>query len=302
MSDTKRGLIFGASAYILWGFFPLYWNHLGPSGPLEILSNRVFWSLVFVAIIAFATRKWGTIRTILRDRRKVMYILAASALITVNWGLFIYGVTEGHVIETSLGYFINPLVTVLIGVVVLGERLRPVQWAAVGVGAAAVVVLTVDYGRLPYIALILASSFALYGLIKKQVNLGTVEGLTIESAFITPFALVFVVYLNFTGEATVGYNGAFHFVLIALAGVATAIPLLLFGAAATRLSMTSIGILQYFAPILQFIFGLFVFNEDMTPVRWAGFILVWIALIAFTYDGVANHRRTLARAAQGAAL
>lgn len=302
MPQSSAGLFYGVGAYLCWGFFPLYWTLLTPSEPPEILAHRVVWSLVFVAGLATALRLWPKVRAVVRDRRRRLLVLVAAVAITANWGFFIYGVNTERVIEVSLGYFINPLVTVFLGVLVLKERLRISQWVAVGVGFVAVVVLTIDYGRLPYVGLALAFSFGIYALVKKQVSLGTVEGLTLETLLIAPFAVLFIAWLMADDRATVGFHGGGHVALIVLTGLVTAIPLLLFGAAAPRLSMTTIGLLQYLAPTLQFLTGLFIFGEAMTPVRWVGFVMVWIALVIFTLDAIANRRRTLAETAAGTAL
>lgn len=302
MKESRTGIALGASAYLCWGFFPLYWPLLDPAGSIEILAHRVVWSLVFVALLLTLTSRWASFRSIWSDRRLLVILGVASIAVAINWGVFIYGVTHDHVIETSLGYFINPLVTVLLGVFVLDERLRPVQWAAVGIGFLAVAILTVDYGRLPIIALALAFSFGTYGFLKKKANLGAVEGLTMETAILAPVALVYLVGLQFQGSLTFGHDGLSNALLLALTGVVTAIPLLLFGGAATRLSLTTVGLLQYLGPIVQFILGLYVFHEEMTSARWVGFVLVWLALVIFTADAVANHRRTLRQSAESLAI
>lgn len=302
MKESRAGVALGAAAYLCWGFFPLYWPLLDPAGSIEILAHRVVWSLVFVALLLTVTSKWASFHRIWSDRRLLVILGVASVAVAINWGVFIYGVTHDHVIETSLGYFINPLVTVLLGVFVLGERLRPVQWAAVGIGFLAVTILTVDYGRLPIIALALAFSFGTYGFLKKKANLGAVEGLTMETALLAPIALIYLVGLQFQGSLTFGHDGLPNTLLLACTGVITAIPLLLFGGAATRLSLTTIGLLQYLGPIVQFILGLTVFHEEMTSARWVGFILVWLALLIFTADAVANRRRTLRQSAESLAI
>lgn len=282
---------FGVAAYLCWGLFPLYWPLLSPAGSLEILAHRVIWSLIFVAGLLTVTHRWRQFTTILRQPRLLAWLSLASAAIAVNWGAFIYGVTNERVIETSLGYFINPLVTVMLGVLILGERLRRLQWAAVGLGAVAVTVLTIDYGRLPTVALAVATSFAIYGFVKKKLDLGTVEGLGAETLLLAPVALAYLIWLG-AGEALVfGQEGAWHVVLLVGTGVVTAIPLLLFGAAATRLSLTTLGLLQYLGPALQFVLGLVVFGEEMTGPRWIGFLLVWSALVLFTTDAARNRRR-----------
>ncbi|MET0954135.1 MAG: EamA family transporter RarD, partial [Aeromicrobium sp.] len=291
MNDSRRGVTFGVAAYLCWGFFPLYWPLLEPAGSLEILAHRFVWSMVFVLVAITAMGKWRTFLAIARDRRLMLILAAASVTIALNWGAFIYGVTNGHVIETSLGYFINPLVTVLLAVFVLKETLRPAQWAAVAIGIIAVVVLTVDYGRLPWVALLVAFSFAAYGFLKKKADLGAFEGLGMETAILFPVALAFLVTLQARGELAFGHEGPGNVTLLVGTGVVTAIPLLLFGAAATRLTMTTIGILQYLGPILQFIFGLTIFGEEMSTARWIGFVIVWAALVIFTFDAMSTRRR-----------
>ncbi len=291
----------GAGAYLCWGLFPLYWPLLDPAGSLEALAHRIAWSLVFVALLLTVTRRWVAFRAIWSDRRRVGYLALAAAVITINWGTFIYGVTHDKVIETSLGYFINPLVTVLLGVFVLRETLRRAQWAAVAIGAVAVVILTVDYGRLPYVALTVAFSFATYGFLKKKAQLGAVEALGAETLLLTPIALTYLGVLEANGTLSFGHEGVPNALLLAGTGIITAIPLLLFGGAATRLRLTSIGLLQYLAPVLQFIFGLLLFHEPMGTARWVGFVLVWIALVIFTVDVLSGRRRVLQRAAENLA-
>lgn len=290
-TDSKSGLIYGSAAYLCWGFFPLYWPLLDPASPLEVLAHRIVWTLVFCVGLLTITRKWSAYRSILGQRRLMVPLAMASVVITVNWGAFIWGVTNGHVIETSLGYFINPLMTVLLGVFLLGENLRRLQWVAVGLGTLAVVVLTVDYGRPPWVALVLATSFATYGFLKKRANLGTIEALSVETTILTPFAIAYLVFLGMAGTLAFGNEGALNTVLLMGTGVVTGIPLLMFGAAATRLTLTTIGILQYLGPILQFIFGLTIFGEEMGTARWIGFVIVWSALVIFTYDAMSTRRR-----------
>lgn len=291
-TDSRAGLAFGTAAYLCWGFFPLYWPLLEPATPWEVLAHRIVWTLVFCVGLLTLTHKWRAYRSILGQPRLMVPLTLASAVITVNWGGFIWAVTNGHVIETSLGYFINPLVTVLLGVFVLGENLRRLQWVAVALGLVAVVVLTVDYGRPPWIALILAFSFATYGFLKKRANLGSVEALSVETTILFPFALAYLALLGARGTLAFGHEGAVNTLLLVGTGVVTGIPLLLFGAAATRLSLTTIGILQYLGPILQFVFGLTIFGEQMSPARWVGFVIVWTALMIFTVDALQTRRRT----------
>lgn len=288
MTDSRRGLGYGAAAYLLWGLFPLFWPLLKPAQPVEILAHRIVWSLLVVLGILAVQRRWRWIAVIVRHPRRLGLLAAAAALIAINWATYIYGVNSGQIVETSLGYFINPLVTVLLGVVALRERLRPIQWAALAIGGAAVLVLALDYGRVPRIALTLAFSFGTYGLIKKVISMDAVQSLTVETAALFVPALG---YLVFIGGGTLADSGAGHLALLASAGVVTAIPLLFFGAAARRLPLSTIGLLQYLAPGLQFLLGVAVFGEPMPPSRLVGFALVWVALIVLTAEGLANRAR-----------
>ncbi|MGI5211557.1 EamA family transporter RarD [Plantactinospora sp. CA-290183] len=296
MSQVRRGYLYGLGAYTLWGFFPLYIKLLRPAGPIEILAHRVLWSVVFVALVLAVARNWTFLRGLRRRPAALAGIVLAAALIAVNWGTYIYGVNSDRVIETSLGYFINPLGVVLLGVTVLHERLRAAQWVALGIGGLAVAVLAVDYGRLPYIALTLAVSFGGYSLVKKQLGLPAAEGMFVESAVLALPALGYLGWLVWRGDSTFGQVSVGHTLLLALAGAATAIPLMLFAGAANRLSLTALGMLQYLAPILQFGFGVLVFHEPMPPARLAGFALVWLALVVFTVDAIRNVRRSRAAA------
>ncbi|WP_309244537.1 EamA family transporter RarD [Micromonospora parastrephiae] len=271
MTPLRLGYLYGFGAYLLWGFFPLYFKLLRPAGPMEILAHRIVWSVVFVALLLGALRNIGFLRALLRRPWTVAGIVAAAALIAVNWGTYIYGVSSDRVVETALGYFINPLVVVLLGVTVLRERLRPAQWVALGIGGSAVAVLAVDYGRLPWLALTLALSFAGYGLIKKRLGLPAAEGLFVESAVLAVPALGYLAWLTRRAESTFGHVSAGHTALLVLAGAATAIPLLLFAGAANRLPLTGLGMIQYLAPILQLACGVLIFHEPMPPARLAGF-------------------------------
>ena len=302
MPESRRGLTYGIAAYGLWGLFPLYWPLLEPAGAVEILAHRVLWSLVAVALVVAVLRRGPAVRAVLAARRTRLLLMGAAGVITVNWGAYIWGVTNDRVVETSLGYFINPLVTVLMGVLILGERLRRLQWAAVGLAAVAVVVLTVDYGRPPWVALVLAFSFGTYGLAKKQAGVDAVESLTVETLFIGPLAAAYVAWLAWQGTGDFGHHGAAHAWMFTTAGVVTVIPLLCFGAAAIRVSMVTIGLLQYIAPILQFALGVLWFHEDMPASRWIGFVLVWVALVVFTVEATQHRRRQLRLAAEAVAM
>jgi chloramphenicol-sensitive protein RarD len=291
VTRARRGLLSGATAYALWGLFPLYWPLLEPAGALEILACRIVLSLIVVSLLLAARRELRGLRAM--DRGTVVRLCAAGAIIAVNWGAYIWGVNNGHVVETSLGYFINPLITVALGVVLLKERLRPMQWAAVSLGALAVVILSVDYGRPPWLALLLAISFATYGLIKKRTRASAPEGLLVEAAVLTVPALGVLAVLAGTGAATWVGSAATsgHLLLLAAAGPATAIPLLFFAAAATRLPLSTLGLLQYLAPVMQFAIGVLVRHEPMPPALLAGFSLVWLALAALTVDALRHRRR-----------
>ena len=291
----------GALAYALWGIFPLYWTHLQPAGAIELLAHRVIWSVIAMVVIVALWRRGPAVVAVVRDRRTLLLLTLAAVVISFNWGGYIWGVNNGRVVETSLGYFINPLVTVLMGVFVLGEDLRRLQWIAMAVAFGAVVVLTLDYGRVPWIALVLALSFGTYGLAKKQANVGPVESLTVETLVLTPVAAAYVAWLVASGQSNFGSHGLSHAALITTSGLITAIPLMLFGAAAIRVSMVSLGLLQYLAPTIQFFLGVFYFHEDMPPGRWIGFALVWMALIVFTVEALNHRRRQLRLVAQASA-
>jgi chloramphenicol-sensitive protein RarD len=291
MDQLRRGYGYALGAYLCWGFFPIYFKALRPASPVEILSHRVIWSVAFVAILLTLGRRWRSVVAIARRPRVLGGICLAAALIAVNWGIYIYGVNSDHVVETSLGYFINPLVSVLFGLFVFGERLRRVQWAALSIGAVAVVVLTVDYGRLPWIALSLAVSFGSYGLIKKRLGVPPADGLFIESSVLALPALGYLLWLTGRGESTFGQVSTGHAVLLAISGVLTAIPLLLFAGAANRIPLTSIGVLQYVTPSLQLMCGVVLYHEPMPPARLLGFGLVWLALLVFTWDALRKGRR-----------
>jgi chloramphenicol-sensitive protein RarD len=290
MSELRKGYAFALGAYACWGLFPLYWKLLRPAGPVEILAHRILWSFVFVAVVITVVRGWRSIARLARQRHAMIMIGFASIAIAVNWGTYIYGVNADRVVETSLGYFINPLVTVALGVIVLRERLRAAQWVALGIGAIAVGVLTVDYGHVPYLALTLAASFGTYGLIKKRLGVPAVDGLLVESGALALPALAYLGVLAARGDSTFGHSSAGHTALLVLAGAVTAVPLLLFAGAANRIPLSAIGLLQYLAPILQLACGVLIYGEPMPPARLAGFALVWLALAVFTWDGVRNMR------------
>ncbi|WP_314612339.1 EamA family transporter RarD [Streptomyces stackebrandtii] len=300
-SEGRAGLLYGIGAYGMWGLVPLFWPLLKPAGAVEILAHRMVWSLVFVGLALLALRRWSWIPELVRSPRKLALITVAAAVISVNWGLYIWSVNAGKVVEASLGYFINPLVTIALGVLVLKERLRPAQWAAVGVGFAAVLVLAIGYGQPPWISLTLAFSFAIYGLVKKKLNLGGLESLAAETAVLFLPALGYLIWLGAQGELAFGSEGAGHAALLASTGIVTAVPLVCFGAAAIRVPLSTLGLLQYLAPTFQFLLGVLYFHEAMPPERWAGFSLVWLALTLLTWDALRTARRSRAAMAEAVA-
>jgi len=291
--DSRRGFLYGVTAYLLWGLFPLYFPLLEPAGAVEILAHRVSWSLATMLVVVVLSRRLPHFRALFRRHRARNLLTVAAVVIAVNWGTYIWGVNNHRVVETSLGYFINPLVTVLMGVVILRERLRSWQWAALGIAFVAVLGLTFDYGHPPWVAITLAFSFGTYGLAKKQAGVDAVESLTFETLVLAPVALGYLLWLGGSGNF-VGH-GLGHSLLLASTGVVTAVPLLCFGAAAIRVPMTTLGLLQYLAPILQFLLGVTVLDEHMSALRWAGFGLVWVALVVFTVEATRHHRRQQAR-------
>ncbi|MGN8247265.1 EamA family transporter RarD [Cellulomonas soli] len=305
MSDSpapsRLGLTCGIAAYSLWGVLPLYFPLMAPAGAVEIIAHRVVWSLVVCLLLLAVTRSWSGFAAAVRDRRTVLVLAAASTLLAVNWLVFVFGVLTDRVVDTALGYFVNPLVTVGLAVLVLRERLRPVQWVALGVAASAVVVISVGYGTVPWIALVLATSFGLYGLLKNRVGrtVGAVPGLAVETAVLAPVALGYLGWLAAAGTSSFGQHGAGHTAALVGSGVVTAVPLLLFNTAARHLPLSTLGLLQYIGPTLQFLIGVGVLHETMPPARWWGFALVWVALVLMTVDGLRSSRaaRRIRRAA-----
>ena len=289
-SGYNAGLIAGIGAYVMWGLVPLYWPLLKPASAMEILSHRVVWSLVFLLIIVYFKKLFSDIKVALFDRRKMILLFFASIFITINWGVFIWAVNNGHVIETSLGYFINPLVSVALGVIVLKEKLRTLQKVAVGLTFVAVTFLTLTLGHPPYVALSLAFSFGFYGLVKKMANVKAIPSLTLESLMITPFFAVFLYYLSSQNELTFVELGPIHSLWLVTAGIVSVIPLMLFSTAVLRIPLVVLGLLQALGPIIQFLLGYFVFDEPMITARWVGFLIVWLAVSVFSYDAVRTYR------------
>lgn len=293
----RSGIIFAFAAYGFWGFMPIYFLVLEPAGPFEIVVWRVLFSLVFCAFIIVIMRKWSAVRSVFRDRRTVLLLGVAGVLVFINWQVYVIAVVTGHVNEAALGYFINPIVTVLLGVLVLHERLRVMQWVAVGMSAIAVLVLAINYGVFPWISLVLAFSFGLYGLVKKRVGprVDALTGLAVETAWLAPLAIVQLLVVGATTGVVFGTAGVANTALLAAAGIITSVPLLLFAAAARRLPLVVIGFIQYLTPILQFLIGTFILLEAMPPERWVGFSLVWLALVFLSID-MMLHARSVRRA------
>ena len=291
-SEHSKGLMYAVSAYVLWGLLPLYFLLLIPTTAFEIVAWRVLFSLAFCALLITVTRKWGAMTAVFRKPRVVLTMGLAGVLIYINWQTYVFAAVSGHVVEAALGYFINPIVTIFLGVLVLRERLRLVQWIAVGISVVAVGVLTVGYGSVPWISLILAFSFGTYGLIKKRVGneVDAVTGLTLETAWLAPIAIIQLIVVAGISGLTIGTISPWHTVGLLAAGVVTAVPLLFFAAAARRLPLTYLGLIQYFAPFLQFLVGVFVLGEAMPAERWLGFGLVWVALVILTVDMVVAGR------------
>jgi chloramphenicol-sensitive protein RarD len=281
-------------AYLLWGVLPLYFLLLAPTGAWELVAWRIVLSLVFCIVLLSLFRSWRRFSGILRDKRLLGWTALAGAVIYVNWQVYVLATLSGHVVETSLGYFVNPLVTVVLGVVVLRERLRVTQWVALGIAAAAVLVIVIGYGTFPWIALALAGSFGTYGLIKKHIgpSVDAVSGLTLETAWLTPVAVIQLLIVSAVTGLSYGTNGVGHAAVLSLAGIITAVPLLLFAAGARRVPLTVIGLLQFVAPIMQFAIGVWVLGEPMPPERWIGFGLVWVALAVLTVDSLVFARRS----------
>jgi chloramphenicol-sensitive protein RarD len=293
-ATQTAGVAYAGSAYLLWGVLPLYFLLLVPTGPWEVVAWRVLLSFVFCILLLTVTRGWAPFGVILRQPKLLGWTALAGLLIYINWQVFLIGTLSDNVVETSLGYFINPITTVLLGVFVLKERIRKLQWAAIAIAAIAVVVIIVAYRAFPWIALSLTASFGVYGLIKKKIGpaVDAVSGLTLESFWLIPIAVVQLIVVAMTPAGiTMGGNGWVHAVLLAFAGVATAVPLLLFAAGTRRINLTVIGMIQFITPVMQFLIGVAVLHEPMPPERWAGFIIVWIAIGVFVVDLLIAARR-----------
>ena len=287
----NKGILAGIGAYILWGLFPIYWRLLEEVPAIEILANRMVWSFAFVAILLTVQKDWHWLREVSRNRKTMLTYTLAAILLSVNWFTYIWAVNAGYVIEASLGYFINPLVNFLLGVIFLGEKLRGGQVAAVVLAGLGVVYLTVSYGSLPWISLVLAFTFGMYGLIKKTARLESMHGFSLETMVLFLPALFFLLYRESSGVGTFVQLGAVVTLLLVLSGPVTSIPLLLFGYSARRIPLSMLGFIQYIAPTLQFLLGVFVFAEPFPPARMVGFSIIWMALLVYTLEGVFFNRK-----------
>ncbi len=287
---AKKGMIYGILAYAMWGILPIYWKLLKSVGASEILVNRIIWSLAFLLIILAARRQWSWVRSVFAKKSTMAYLLTAAVLLSINWFIYIWAVNAGFVVETSLGYFINPLVNVVLGTVFLHERMRTGQWIAIGIAALGVVYLTASYGSLPWIALSLAILFGFYGLIKKKVSLGAAESLTAEMSILFIPAMGYLIFLERSGIAATANSNTLTTILLIGSGIVTATPLVLFAAAARRIPLSTMGVLQYIAPTMQFLIGIFIFGETLNIQSLLGFGIIWIALIIYSLEGVIQRR------------
>lgn len=279
-------------AYLLWGLFPLYWPLLEPASPVEILGHRIVWSLVLLVVVLAVTAGFAWVRRL--SARVAALLTVAAILVSVNWAVYIYGVNSEHVVETSLGYFMNPLVTVVLAMVFLHERLRRRQGLALAVAVVGVLVLTIDYGRVPWIALTLAVTFGSYGLVKNRAGIDGPQSLAVETAVVVLPASAYLLWLGGTGDGTFTTEGPGHAALLIGAGVVTALPLMLFGAAAVRIRLSTLGLLQYMTPTIQFLIGVLFYGEPMPLSQLVGFALVWIALLILVLDALGAARARMA--------
>lgn len=285
----KKGILFGIGAYALWGFFPVYWKLLQQVPALQLLGHRIGWSFLLLLAVIVTTKQWADFRAQLTKRTLFIYLIAAL-LIGVNWLTYVWAVNAGFIVESSLGYFINPLISVLLGVIILRERLRPAQWIPLGLAAAGVIYLTTHYGRLPWIALTLAFTFGLYGLVKKLAPLGSLHGLTFETGILFLPALAYLLFSEINGTGAFLHAGIASDLLMVGAGAVTTIPLLMFASAARSIPLTIVGLLQYIAPTLQFLLGVLVYKEPFNQTRLIGFSIVWLALIIFWVENYLARR------------
>jgi len=289
LNKQKLGLVYGVSAYVLWGLFPLYWPLLQPANPLEIVSHRAVWTMIFCIIVLAVTHALKSTLATFKRPKVAVKLLTTTILISINWLVYIWATNNGHVVEASLGYYINPLIIIAFGVILLKEKMRWLQWAAVSIATVGVIILTVDYGRLPWVALALALSWGTYGLVKKQLGLGALEGLAIETMISFIPYCGYLIFIGAKGDGQFGHGVGLTTLLMS-AGAITAIPLLLFNGSTNRLPYSTIGLLQYITPTLQFSIGVWVNHEAMPTARWVGFIFIWLALMTLAGDLIKSSR------------
>ena len=286
----RKGILYGLAAYVVWGFFPIYWKFLHQVPALQVIGHRIAWSFVLLVAVILLSGQWRAFYYAALPSKTLAIYSIAAVLLTVNWLVYVWGVNAGYIVETSLGYFINPLISVFLGVIFLRERLRPAQWIPVALAAAGVIYLTVVYGHLPWIALSLAFSFGIYGFVKKLAPLGSLYGLTLETGIAFPVALIYLVFAQFTGTGAFLHDGALTDIQLIGSGVVTTIPLLMFASAARQIPLTVVGLLQYIAPTLQFLIGVFIYKEPFDQSHLIGFGIVWIALIIFWVENYLANR------------
>ena len=286
----NKGILYGIGAYALWGLFPLYWKFLRDVPALQVIGHRIGWSFILLILVILVSGQWSEFRTAALQRKVIGLYSIAAVLLTINWLVYVWGVNAGFIVETSLGYFINPLLSALLGVIFLRERLRPAQWIPVSIAAIGVIYLTIIYGRPPWIALTLAFSFGFYGLVKKLAPLGSLHGLTLETGMVFPAALIYLLIVQVNGSGAFLHQTALTDVLLIAAGAVTTIPLLMFASAARRIPLTVVGLLQYIAPTLQFLIGVFIYKEPFDQAHFFGFGIVWVALIIFWVENSLSRR------------
>ena len=287
----KKGILYGIGAYVLWGFFPIYWKVLHPVSAMQVIGHRIGWSFLLLVAFILITKQWQDFRSNALNSWKTIGIYAlAGVLLTINWLVYVWGVNAGFIVETSLGYFINPLLSVLLGVIFLRERLRIAQWVPVIIAAIGVIYLTFVYGRPPWIAIALAFSFGFYGLVKKLAPLGSLYGLTLETGIVFPAALIYLIVVEFQGTGAFLHDGTLINTFLIGAGIVTTIPLLMFASAAKEIPLTVVGLLQYIAPTLQFLIGVFIYKEPFDRSHLIGFAIVWVALVIFWVENYFAHR------------
>lgn len=291
MCFVRNGVIAAIGAYLMWGFFPIYFHWIKAAPAIEILAHRTVWSFILMATFMALGKRWGRVRLALQGTQVRWTVLGAAILLSMNWFIYIWAVNSGNVVASSLGYFINPLVNVLLGVIFLGERLRPGQWAPVGLASLGVIYLTITYGQIPWISLSLALTFGFYGLLKKIVKLSSTQSLTLETAAMSLPALAFLLYLGATGQGAFGHVSPVVTLLLILSGLVTALPLILFGYGAQRIPLYMLGLAQYIAPTIQFLLGVLVFDEPFTRYQLLGYVMIWVALALYSSDEVRNWRR-----------